>query len=138
MLFSTAVFAQDSGIGLGLIIGEPTGLSAKLWTSERTAVDAAVAWSFYAPPRFHIHSNFLIHNYDLFSVASGELPLYFGAGAYMAFSSDFGLGLRAPVGIAYHFEAVPVELFAEIAPGLALLPGINFYFGGGTGARYYF
>jgi len=137
-LFSIGLFAQDTGVGLGVIIGEPTGLSAKFWTSERTAVDAAVAWSFYAPPRFHIQSNFLMHNYDLFSVGSGELPLYYGAGAFIAFSSDLGLGLRAPVGVAYHFEDVPVEIFGEIAPGISFLPETKFYFGGGTGARYYF
>ena len=25
--------AQDTGFGLGIIVGEPTGLSAKLWTT---------------------------------------------------------------------------------------------------------
>ena len=137
-LFSVGLYAQNEGIGLGVILGEPTGLSAKFWTGERTAVDAAVAWSFYAPPRFHIHSNFLFHNFDLFSVGSGELPLYFGGGAYIALTSDFGLGLRAPVGVAYHFEDIPLELFVEVAPGISLLPDTKFYFGGGTGARYYF
>jgi hypothetical protein len=38
--------AQDSGFGLGIIIGEPTGISAKQWTGSRTAIDGAVAWSF--------------------------------------------------------------------------------------------
>ncbi len=28
------VAAQDHGFGLGIIFGEPTGLSAKLWTSK--------------------------------------------------------------------------------------------------------
>ena len=138
-LFSLSVFAQDEGFGLGLIIGEPTGLSAKVWTSERTAVDAALAWSFYGHGGWiHIHSNFLMHNFDLFPVSKGRLPLYYGAGAYLSFAPDLKMGIRAPVGVAYHFEEIPLELFAELAPGLALLPGIGFYFGGGTGARYYF
>ena len=38
-LFSVGVMAQNSGLGLGVIFGEPTGLSAKIWTSERTALD---------------------------------------------------------------------------------------------------
>jgi len=130
-LFSLGVFAQDSGLGLGLIFGEPTGLSAKMWTSERTALDAAVAWSFSG-------ADFLIHNYDIISVSKGKLPLYYGVGAYTAFSSDFGLGARVPLGMAYQFEGAPVDVFAEIAPGLALLPDLGFYIGGGIGVRYFF
>jgi hypothetical protein len=137
-LFSIGIFAQDKGFGLGLIFGEPTGLSAKLWTSERTALDAAVAWSFSGVGWLHVQSDFLFHNYDLIDVSSGKLPLYYGVGAFLAFSSDLGLGARVPVGLAYQFEDAPVDIFFEIAPGIALLPDIDFYIGGGIGARYYF
>lgn len=137
-LFSLGVFAQDSGLGLGLIFGEPTGLSAKMWTSERTAIDAAVAWSFSGLGWLHIQADFLLHNYDIISVSKGKLPLYYGVGAYTAFSSDFGLGARIPLGLAYQFEGAPVDVFAEIAPGLALLPDLGFYIGGGIGVRYFF
>ncbi len=137
-LFSVGVFAQDSGLGLGLIFGEPTGLSAKMWTSERTALDAAVAWSFSGLGWVHIQADFLIHNYDIISVSKGKLPLYYGVGAYTAFSSNFGLGIRVPLGLAYQFEGAPVEVFVEVAPGLALLPALGFYIGGGIGARYFF
>jgi hypothetical protein len=137
-LFSIGVFAQDSGLGLGVIFGEPTGLSAKMWTSERTAIDAAVAWSFVGEGWLHIHADFLVHNFDLINVSEGSLPVYFGVGAYVGLSSDLGLGARVPVGIAYHFEGAPVEAFFELVPGLALLPEIRFYFGGGIGARYFF
>jgi len=137
-LFSVGVFAQDSGLGLGIIFGEPTGLSAKMWTSERTAIDAAVAWSFVGSGWLHIHADFLMHNFDLINVSEGSLPVYFGVGAYIGLSSDLGLGARVPVGLAYHFEGTPVEVFFELAPGLALLPEIKFYMGGGIGARYYF
>ncbi len=137
-LFSVGVMAQNSGLGLGVIFGEPTGLSAKIWTSERTALDAAVAWSFVDTGWLHIHSDFLIHNFDLISVSEGSLPVYFGVGAYLGLASDLGLGARIPVGIAYHFEGAPVEIFAELVPGLALLPEIRFYMGGGIGVRYYF
>lgn len=137
-LFSLGLFAQNEGLGLGLVFGEPTGLSAKLWTSEKTALDAALAWSFYNGGWLHAQADFLIHNYDLIDVSEGALPVYYGIGAYVTFSSDLGLGARVPLGLAYHFEDAPVEIFLEIAPGLSLLPGIGFYMGGGLGARYYF
>lgn len=139
-LFSLGLFAQNSGFGLGAVFGEPTGLSAKLWTSEKTAIDAAAAWSFAGNNGgfFHIHADFLIHNFNLITVSEGQLPLYFGIGAFMDFASELGLGIRVPIGLAYHFESAPLDVFAEIAPGLSLLPGTDFYFGGGIGIRYYF
>ena len=137
-LFSVGICAQDNGLGLGVIFGEPTGLSGKMWTSERTAIDAAVAWSFVGSGWLHIHTDFLIHNFDLFDVSEGSLPVYFGVGAYLGLSSDLAFGARIPVGIAYHFEGGPVEIFAELVPGLSLLPEIRFYMGGGFGVRYYF
>ncbi len=137
-LFSLGLFAQDSGFGIGAIFGEPTGLSAKMWTSEKTAIDGAVAWSFAGNGFLHMHADLLIHNFDLISVSEGKLPLYFGLGAFVTFASDLGLGVRIPIGLAYQFEGAPLEIFAEIAPGLSLLPGTDFYIGGGIGIRYYF
>lgn len=137
-LFSMGLFAQGSGLGLGAIFGEPTGLSAKMWTSEKTAIDGAVAWSFVGSGFLHLHADFLIHNYDLISVSEGKLPLYFGLGAFVTLASDLGLGVRVPIGLAYQFEGAPLEIFAEIVPGLSLLPATDFYFGGGIGIRYFF
>jgi hypothetical protein len=137
-LFSVSISAQDKGLGLGLIFGEPTGLSAKLWTSERTAIDAAVAWSFVGSGWLHLQADFLMHNYDIIDVSQGALPLYYGAGAFLGFSTDLGLGARIPLGMAYQFEGAPVDIFAEIAPGISLLPEIKFYIGGGIGVRYFF
>lgn len=137
-LFSVGLFAQGSGFGLGAIFGEPTGLSAKMWTGEKTAIDGALAWSFSGFGFLHVHADFLIHNYDLISVSEGKLPLYFGLGAFVNFASDLGLGVRVPLGLAYQFEGAPLDIFAEITPGLSLLPGTDFYFGGGIGVRYFF
>lgn len=137
-LLSFGLFAQNSGVGLGVIFGEPTGLSAKLWTSERTAVDGAVAWSFAGNGWLHVHTDFLIHNYDLIDVSQGALPVYFGLGGFVTFASDLGLGARVPFGLAYQFEDAPLDIFVEVVPGLSLFPGIGFYMSGGIGVRYFF
>jgi hypothetical protein len=39
IILAKPITAQDHGFGLGLIFGEPTGLSAKLWTSKDNALD---------------------------------------------------------------------------------------------------
>ena len=37
------IHAQDKGTGLGIIVGEPTGFSAKHWLTNTTAIDGAIA-----------------------------------------------------------------------------------------------
>ncbi len=37
--------AQERKFGLGVMIGEPTGFSAKLWTSNSNAFDFGLGWS---------------------------------------------------------------------------------------------
>ena len=135
-ILSLNLHAQDNGWGLGIILGEPTGISAKLWTSEKTALDAAIAWSFAGTGHMRVHADHLWHNFSL-DMAKGKLPLYFGAGAKLLLSSELGLGIRMPVGIAYLFESAPLELFAELVPGLDLLPGAGFGFDAAIGFRYY-
>ena len=38
--------AQDAGknLGVGFMVGEPTGLTAKSWTGNGNAIDLGVAW----------------------------------------------------------------------------------------------
>ncbi len=45
-LFVQGAVAQDRDFGLGVIIGEPTGISAKLWTSPINALDFGLGWSY--------------------------------------------------------------------------------------------
>jgi hypothetical protein len=37
IILSKAIAAQDNGFLLGIILGEPTGVNAKLWTSKANA-----------------------------------------------------------------------------------------------------
>ena len=80
-LVAAVAAARPSGIGLGVIIGEPTGLSAKAWLSDNTAADAGAAWSVWGGYQaLHIHADFLLHSFNVFPVDPGELPLYYGVG----------------------------------------------------------
>ncbi|MBI3766102.1 MAG: hypothetical protein HY277_06330, partial [Ignavibacteriales bacterium] len=46
-------FSQDRGFGIGILIGEPTGVSVKGWLNATNAIDAGVAWSFVRETSFH-------------------------------------------------------------------------------------
>ncbi len=126
--------------GLGPLLGEPTGLSAKLWLSGKTAIDAGAAWSFVDPDGFQVHGDFLFHKFDLFHVSSGELPLYFGVGGRVKFveHGDNRAGIRGPVGISYLIPRSNFEVFAEVAPILDVAPTTSLEWNGGVGFRYYF
>jgi hypothetical protein len=125
-------------IGAGLILGEPTGLTAKVWLEKGLALDAAVAWSFLDESALYIHSNALYHFRVLDTTGGNFLTPYVGGGAAFRFQDDLNIGLRIPVGISWLLDAAPVEIFAEIAPGVGIIPETDLELGAGIGARYYF
>lgn len=145
LCFSSHTFSQSKSTGLGIIIGEPTGISFKTFLSPNTAFDAGFAWSFIDNGSFHIHGDFLVHDYSLFSVTSGRMPVYYGIGGRIKLknekrgrSSDEKLGVRIPVGFAYEFPGDKVDIFLEVVPVLDLTPETKVNFNAAVGARYYF
>jgi len=134
---SVSVFSQSSGTGVGVILGEPTGLTAKMWTSRTTAIDAAAAWSLQGNGYIHFHVDALVHSFTMIDVDSGKLPLYMGLGARVLLAEDPAIGVRVPFGIAYHLHSAPFEIFFEVAPILDLLPGTGFDMNSALGLRYY-
>ncbi len=105
---------QSTGAGLGLIVGEPTGVSFKYWTGSGTAIDAAIAWSFTDGGAFHIHGDYVFHNMRLITIPDGKLPFYYGIGARIKTANETKLGVRVPLGLAYLFQDAPVDIFLEI------------------------
>ena len=138
LLFVSMAKAQRSGMGLGLIVGEPTGISFKYWTGSTTAFDAALAWSFVDEGAFHIHGDYIFHNMRLITIPEGMLPFYYGIGARIKTADETKLGVRVPLGLAYLFHNVPVDIFLEVVPILDLIPETDFGINAALGARYFF
>jgi hypothetical protein len=134
---SLTIQAQDRGFGIGIMAGEPTGLSAKLWMSRATAADFGLAWSIDS--YLHIHGDIVMHKFNLINVSQGELPVYIGLGARILFTDpDLSLGVRVPIGLDYHFRSAPFDLFFEIVPIMNLTPATEFDFNAAIGFRYFF
>lgn len=130
--------AQDKGFGIGLIVGEPTGISGKAWVSERNAVDFGLAWSFGNSGYLHLHADYLWHFPDAIE-ARERFVVYAGIGGRLGMPEDKGVfGARLPVGIAWWPRSIPLDVFLEIAPILDLVPATKFLVHGGIGARYFF
>jgi len=139
LFFCSIAVAQDRGFGLGIILGEPTGLSCEKWCGSTTAVDGAVAWSFGKKNVLHLHADYLVHNFNLFKVEEDKLALYYGIGGRIKIiNGESRIGFRIPVGINYIFEKAPLDIFFELVPLLDLVPSTDFRLKGAIGVRYYF
>lgn len=138
ILFQLSTNAQDKNFGLGIILGEPTGVSAKLWTSSDNAFDFGAAWSFKGAGHLLLQADYVWHIFRLIPVSSGKLPFYVGVGGRVVFADDATIGVRVPLGLDYMFSNAPVDIFVELVPILDLAPDTDFDFGGGIGARYWF
>ena len=133
--------AQAGGLALGIMVGEPTGLSGKIHLSQGNALDFGAAWSFSGEDDLSLHMDYLYHRYGIFDVDSGKLPLYFGVGGVLKFNDGKGddlLGVRIPVGLDYYFADAPFDIFGEIVPLLWLTPDSDFDVAGAIGARFHF
>jgi len=139
---STNVNAEQD-LGVGLILGEPTGLSLKYWLDDDRAIDAAAAWSFSGSNSVQVHADYLFHRFDIFDTgaAMDKLALYYGVGARVKDKDrhdDTVFGIRIPVGVTYLFSEAPFDLFAEIVPIVDLAPDVDVGINAAIGLRFYF
>lgn len=146
-LFCNFAAAQDRGLGLGIVVGEPTGISLKSWQGRTTALDAALAWSFAGNDYVQLHGDYLSHNFSLLKVEEGQLPFYYGIGGRLKLINlddkkggdhKTRVGVRLPLGLAYLFAKVTLDLFVEVVPVLDLVPETEFDLNAAIGVRYFF
>lgn len=137
-------------IGVGLLLGDPLGISGKMWISKEMAFDGVISVSAVRP--FYVHADYLLHNYELLKAQEKESRLksavkdpkatdfifYYGAGAYASYwsSGAIGIGARLPVGIEYLVN--PFDIFVELAPTFSLTPSMGLSIYGGIGVRFNF
>jgi hypothetical protein len=148
------LFSQDRGFGLGIVLGEPSGISGKLWTSQTNAFDFCLGWSATGDRYYilkdaryyhrggvwiHFHADYLWHSFN--TIRSKErFPLYYGVGVLLGGGDDpfASIGVRGVLGIAWLARKAPFDVFLEIAPVLHLAPFIGLGMNAGLGGRYYF
>ncbi len=140
IFLATAVIANAQGkFGLGIIVGEPTGLSGRYKITESNSIDGAIGWSFAKYSSLHIHGDYLQNITKL----GNEVPLYIGIGGRIKMKNndngdDTRIAVRVPVGIVYEPSSTPIDLFLEVVPMLDLTPKSEFTFNAAIGVRYFF
>jgi hypothetical protein len=146
-IFYTAIIAlclalpagakQGGNFGLGFQLGEPSGISGKLWLSHTNAVDMLLGFSPYGNWLF-VKADYLWHSWNLIPVSAGQLPLFYGMGAMAGVAHRAGLGVEGVVGLEYLLPSAPLDVFVDIAPGAFLVPETNGHVNLGIGMRFFF
>lgn len=126
----------DKDFGLGVMLGEPTGVSVKFWTTNRSAFDVGAAWSLSGRNEaLHLHADVLWHSWF---PDTENLAFYYGIGGRVIFTDEAHAGVRIPLGLTYVFDEIPFDLFVEAVPIFDLAPDTEFAGNGAVGIRYYF
>ena len=139
----TSVAAAAPGlIGWGIMVGEPSGLSAKLWLGNHVALDGGLGYAYLWHGRgVQLHGDLLLHTGSLLPSPVGFLPLYAGAGIHVRLANGVNnpreVGLRVPFGAEYVLPIIPLGFFFELAPILDFAPGTAFNSNAAVGVRYY-
>lgn len=150
--------------GLGVMLGDPTGLSGKAWLSRTNAIDAGLGAYGYGPPggcfrngpnppacdrgwgrsTISVHADYLWES-KIVEGRLAQLDWHIGGGARVLFLSDpcaydcWELGVRGPVGLDLTFARPNfLEVFFELAPALYVVPVAFLSFEGALGVRGYF
>ena len=151
LLLMQKAVPQERPFGLGVILGEPTGLSAKAWTSSANAFDFGLGWSvggdrigkfeglYAGGSRVHLHMDYLWHSWRTIR-SSERFPLYYGIGGRLNSGAGYrnSLAARGVFGVAWMPRTAPVDVFIELVPSLQLLPATGFGLDAGLGSRYFF
>ena len=123
------------GTGIGVQLGEPTGITLKMWQDQTHALQIAGAWSFIEPQALTAQVDYLIHS----PMKNRASYSYYGIGGRIKFEEGKSrLGIRVPLGLDYPVEGAPLDIFIEFAPILNLAPKTEVVFAGALGFRYFF
>jgi hypothetical protein len=124
---------------LGVVVGQPTGLSAKYWIAARSTIDAAVAYELSDDEdRLELYADYQF-NFLLRPVGQGVMPVYFGLGPFVELSTEeVTLGGRIPVGVQYFIPNTRLSLFGELAAAIEIVPSSDVGIQGGVGIRLVF
>ena len=124
---------QVREIGVGVVLGDPIGGTAKFWLDDRLAADVGAG---LGDGNATLWADALWHDWTLLpQPQSGRLGAYFGAGPQFRAGEDARFGIRAIGGFSFRPTGHPLELYAEAGPLFRLTQGGQLDAVGGVGVR---
>lgn len=143
LMMASMSYASDSKkkVGVGVVLGAPTGFSLKYWENSTNAFQGSIGASFGGGLTFGV--DYLGH-YDTFHNAA--FPFYYGAGAYIGDAglsgrsfarNSFAFGIRGVFGVDYLPPEYPFDIAFELGPSLLLTPTVAMGIEIGIAFRFY-
>lgn len=134
--------ANSGPLGLGLMVGSPTGLTGKYWLNSAKALALGAGFPFSNEVKFNFHVDYLWH-FPLNVQVPGKLPFYLGIGGRIRAvekpkESTTDFGIRLPLGFEFIAKRMPFDFFVELTPVIVLAPQGEFSVEGGIGGRFRF
>jgi hypothetical protein len=113
-------------VGIGLFLGDPTGLDLKIGVGNGSSLDLLLGVNTFRDGRANYgHVTYLLTPI----VAQGEtvsVPVRFGIGAALfGNSNNLNFAVRAPVELALRLRRTPLEFYVELALALVLVDPAN-------------
>lgn len=153
LLSQTIAFGKGDArpLGLGVILGEPTGLTGKyFFERNEKAIDFGLAYSF--GEYILVYGDYLYHFTNWIHSSEPvlrDLDPYLGVGAGFLLRSgeEYKKGekrdsirmlVRVPLGAEWRPKDPPLGVFLELVPGVRFVPNVDAEIEGGIGIRYYF
>lgn len=126
-------------LGLGLMVGEPSGISFAYHLTSGNKLAGSVGWSFDGEDQFNVtlDNTFAVQE-DVFNTERLDWYLGLGGRFKMRDENKDLWGVRFPIGLAYRLEGERAEFFAEGVPIFDVLPSSDFGFNASLGFRFYF
>lgn len=133
-----------SRVGLGIQVGDPSGISLKVYRRSATRkgiLGTVDAYSFLAA--WNLDSFFYLNAHALKENGLEDSPLnyYIGPGLIAGFrdnsarDNDFVAGISVEGGVNFFTERF--EVFLGLTPWFRVIPDPDLYLGGGVGLRFY-
>ena len=118
-------------IGIGGLIGDPTGLTVKLGGGRGgVAVDVGLQDDLL------VQAHYLVREQRLRG-AGADVRFLFGPGGFFQDRpGDAEIGVSALLGLSA-YVAPAFELFGQVTPGIALTPDVDSNVGAAVGLRFY-
>lgn len=141
---ASAQSRAGGSFGLGLVVGDPTGITGEYNRRTRgfgNAIELTLGIDSFDNDHAYGH---LIWKFYLTEIVRGrdiDVPLYAGVGPWFAEAGgndDVHVGARVPFGIAMDFRNAPVQVFFELAFVLRVVHDVDAGIGAALGFRYYF
>lgn len=127
------------GVGVGFVVGEPTGVALKGWLDHSSSVNFAAGWPDEAT---QLQLDYAFHNFSAVHVTQGDFALYMGIGGAIKLWDEAvredEVAVRIPLGIDYIFEGGQLDLFVEVVPLVKVAPDSDFDVTAAFGARFFF